>query len=70
MPTTNLTYCRDNLRGYQEAITKMVQGDVVRNESEAWGKRSWPPTGAGSGELSDCLVLAPQTAAGYGEARP
>lgn len=46
----------------------LASGPVVGDQSEEWGQCLGPAARLGAGELPDGLVLAAQTAAGYGAA--
>jgi len=46
----------------------LASGPVVSDQSEEWGQCLGPAVRLGAGELPDGLVLAVQTAAGYGAA--
>jgi hypothetical protein len=45
------------LSGYEKTIAGLVQGYVVRNESETRGQRPGASEGVGVGKLSNCLVV-------------
>ena len=38
MRSPNIADCGDDFRGDAEAVAALVPGDVVRDESEAWGQ--------------------------------
>lgn len=69
LPKPGVGHFWNSAGGNEETVADLVLGYVVRDQPEAWGKRTGVAAGSWSWELPDRVGLVAQTSASNGAAR-